>query len=68
MITLITYMFIAIAISAICSLLESVLLSTPQTYITTLNNYTVNKVSENKDSSIAAILIVNTIAKIFFMI
>ena len=62
MITLITYMFIAIAISAICSLLESVLLSTPQTYITTLNNYTVNKVSENKDSSIAAILIVNTIA------
>ena len=60
--TLITYMFAAIAISALCSLLESVLLSTPQTYITTIENKTVDKIAENKDSAISAILIINTIA------
>lgn len=60
--TLITYMFVAIAISALCSLLESVLLSTPQTYITTIENKTVDKIAENKDSAISAILIINTIA------
>ena len=59
---LITYMFVAITISALCSLLESVLLSTPQTYITTIGNKTVNNISENKDSAISAILIINTIA------
>lgn len=60
--TLITYMVVAIAISALCSLLESVLLSTPQTYITTIENKTVDKIAENKDSAISAILIINTIA------
>ena len=55
-------MLVAIAISALCSLLESVLLSTPQTFIATLNDDIVKKVSDDKDRSVAAILIVNTIA------
>lgn len=59
---LITYMFAAIAISALCSLLESVLLSTPQTFIATLDDKLIYKISEKKDSAVAAILIVNTIA------
>ena len=59
---LITYMFAAIAISALCSLLESVLLSTPQTFIATLNDKLIDKISGKKDSAVAAILIVNTIA------
>lgn len=59
---IIVYMILAIALSAICSLLESVLLSTPQVYINTLNNNVINKVCDNKDSAISAILITNTIA------
>lgn len=59
---LITYMLVAIFISALCSLLESVLLSTSNTYVTTLNNPIVNKICDNKDSAISAILITNTIA------
>ena len=59
---LITYMFAAIAISALCSLLESVLLSTPQTFIATLTDKLIDKISGKKDSAVAAILIVNTIA------
>lgn len=59
---LILYMLIAIAISALCSLLESVLLSTPHTYINTLKNNVVEKIDANKDSAISTILIINTVA------
>ena len=61
-------MFAAMAISALCSVLEATLLSTPISYITGLEDQGVNgakrlkKLKQNSDRPISAILCVNTIA------
>lgn len=61
-------MFAAMAISALCSILEATLLSTPISYITGLEDQGVKgakrlkKLKQNSDRPISAILCVNTIA------
>ncbi len=65
---LIVYMALALIISSICSLLEATLLSTPMSYINTLEQQGVKgalrlkKLKLEIDESISAILVVNTIA------
>ena len=65
---LITYMLLALVISSICSVLESTLLSTPLSYINTLEQQGQDGVERLKrlktdiDRPISAILVVNTIA------
>lgn len=61
-------MFLALAISALCSMLEATLLSTPLSYITGLEDQGVKgakrlkNLKQNTDKPIAAILCLNTIA------
>lgn len=61
-------MFAAIALSALCSMLEATLLSTPLSYITGLEEQGVKgalrlkKLKQNSDRPISAILCLNTIA------
>ena len=61
-------MFAAMAISALCSILEATLLSTPISYITGLEDQGVKgakrlkKLKQNSDRPISAILCINTIA------
>ena len=61
-------MFIALAVSALCSVLEATLLSTPLSYITGLEDTGVKgakrlkKLKQNSDRPISAILCINTIA------
>lgn len=65
---LVTYMILALVVSAICSLLEATLLSTPMTFINNLEQQGVKgaerlkKLKTDVDKSISAILVVNTIA------
>ncbi|MBR2153929.1 MAG: DUF21 domain-containing protein [Bacteroidaceae bacterium] len=65
---IIIYMLLSLVISAMCSLLEATLLSTPLSYITTLETQKVKgwellkHYKTNIDRPISAILIVNTIA------
>lgn len=65
---IILYMFLSLVISALCSVLEATILSTPMSYITTLETQGVSgwqRLKEYKlniDRPISAILIVNTIA------
>ena len=65
---LITYMLLSLIISAICSVLEATILSTPMSYVTTLEAQNVKgwqrlkQYKTNIDRPISAILIVNTIA------
>ena len=65
---LILYMLLALVISSVCSLLESTLLSTPLSFINTLEQQGVQGVERLKrlktdiDRPISAILVVNTIA------
>ena len=61
-------MFVSIAVSALCSMLESTLLSTPISYITGLEDQGVKgatrlkRLKQNTDRPISAILCLNTIA------
>lgn len=61
-------MFVAIALSALCSTLEATLLSTPLSYIKGLEEQGVNgaqrlqRLKQNPDRPISAILCINTIA------
>ena len=61
-------MVVAIALSALCSMLEATLLSTPLSYITGLEDQGVigaarlKKLKQNPDRPISAILCINTIA------
>ena len=61
-------MFVSIALSALCSMLEATLLSTPLSYITGLEDQGVKgalrlkKLKQNPDRPISAILCLNTIA------
>ena len=61
-------MFVSIAVSALCSVLEATLLSTPLSYITGLEDQGVKgakrlkKLKQNTERPIAAILCINTIA------
>ena len=61
-------MLVSIALSALCSMLEATLLSTPLSYITGLEDQGVKgakrlkKIKENPDRGISAILCLNTIA------
>ena len=61
-------MFAAIALSALCSMLEATLLSTPLSYITGLEEQgrkgaaRLKKLKQNSDRPISAILCINTIA------
>ena len=61
-------MLVSIALSALCSMLEATLLSTPLSYITGLEDQGVKgakrlkKIKENPDRAISAILCLNTIA------
>ena len=61
-------MFVSIALSALCSMLEATLLSTPLSYITGLEEQGVKgaqrlkKLKQNSDRPISAILCLNTIA------
>ncbi len=65
---LLTYMILALVVSSICSLLESTLLSTPLSFINTLEQQGAKGVERLKrlktdiDRPISAILVVNTIA------
>ena len=65
---LIIYLFLALAISSLCSILEAVLLSTPISFITMKVNEGAKhaplmlKLKENIDRPISAILSLNTIA------
>lgn len=65
---LLTYMLLALIISSVCSVLESTLLSTPLSFINTLEQQGVKGVERLKklktdiDRPISAILVVNTIA------
>ncbi len=65
---IITYMFFALAISAMCSVLEATLLSTPMSFVTTLETQgakgaeRLKNLKQNIDRPISAILVVNTIA------
>lgn len=61
-------MFVSIAVSALCSVLEATLLSTPLSYITGLEDQgakgakRLKKLKQNTERPIAAILCINTIA------
>ena len=61
-------MFVSIALSALCSVLEATLLSTPLSYITGLEEQGVKgaerlkRLKQNSDRPISAILCLNTIA------
>ena len=61
-------MFVSIAVSALCSVLEATLLSTPLSYITGLEDQGVKgakrlkKLKQNTERPIAAILCINTMA------
>lgn len=65
---LIIYMLLSLIISAFCSVLEATILSTPMSYVTTLETQGVRgwrrlkQYKTNIDRPISAILIVNTIA------
>ncbi len=65
---LITYMLLALVVSSICSVLEATILSTPITFINTLEQQgakgaaRLKKLKTDIDRPISAILIVNTIA------
>ena len=65
---LITYMLLSLIISAICSVLEATILSTPMSYVSTLEAQgakgweRLKQYKTNIDRPISAILIVNTIA------
>ncbi|MCR5313094.1 MAG: hemolysin family protein [Bacteroidaceae bacterium] len=65
---IITYMLLSLVISALCSVLEATLLSTPLSYVQTLETNGVKgskmlkRFKTNIDRPISAILIVNTIA------
>ena len=64
---LISYLFLALFVSFICSLTESVLLSTPQTYLTTIKGKKkwakpFLEFKSNIDQPLSAILSLNTIA------
>ena len=65
---IIIYMLLSLIVSALCSVLEATILSTPMSYISTLETQGVNgwkRLKEYKiniDRPISAILIVNTIA------
>ena len=65
---LLTYMLLALVVSALCSFLEATILSTPMSYVTTLETQGVKgwqrlkQYKTNIDRPISAILIVNTIA------
>lgn len=64
--TIIIYMLIAIIISAICSLCEACLSSTPMSFVSTLKGKSgadiLRNFKENMDKPLSAILIINTIA------
>ena len=61
-------MFVSIALSALCSMLEATLLSTPLSYITGLEEQGIKgaqrlkSLKQNSDRPISAILCLNTIA------
>jgi len=65
---IITYMLLSLVISALCSVLEATLLSTPISYISTLESQNVKgwellkQYKTNIDRPISAILFVNTVA------
>lgn len=65
---LLTYMLLALVISSICSVLESTLLSTPLSFVNTLEQQGVKgferlkRLKTDIDRPISAILVVNTIA------
>lgn len=65
---LLTYMLLSLIISALCSVLEATILSTPMSYVTTLETQgakgweRLKQYKTNIDRPISAILIVNTIA------
>ncbi|MCH5176785.1 MAG: HlyC/CorC family transporter [Prevotellaceae bacterium] len=65
---LITYILLALVVSSICSVLEATLLSTPMSFINTLEQQGVKgadrlkALKSNIDRPISAILVVNTIA------
>ena len=65
---IIIYMLLSLIISALCSVLEATLLSTPMSYVTTLETQgskgwqLLKRYKTNIDRPISAILIVNTIA------
>ena len=65
---LITYMLLSLVISALCSVLEATILSTPMSYVTTLETQEIKgwerlkQYKTNIDRPISAILIINTIA------
>lgn len=68
MVLIIIYMAAALLISAMCSVLEATLLSTPMSYITALEMQgkkgaaLLKKYKHNTDRPISAILVINTIA------
>lgn len=65
---IITYMLLSLIVSAMCSVLEATILSTPMSYVTTLETQgakgwqRLKDYKTNIDRPISAILIVNTIA------
>lgn len=65
---LVLYMLLALVISHVCSILESVLLSTPMSYVNTLELQgkkgvkLLKKIKGSQDRPICAILVINTIA------
>lgn len=65
---IITYMLLSLVISALCSVLEATILSTPLSFVQTLENngtrgwQRLKQYKQNIDRPISAILIVNTIA------
>lgn len=65
---LVVYVLFALVISHICSILESVLLSTPMSYVNTLEMHgekgvaLLKKIKSSQERPISAILVVNTIA------
>ena len=65
---IIIYMLLSLVISALCSVLEATILSTPMSYVTTLETQgakgwqLLKRYKTNIDRPISAILIVNTIA------
>ncbi|MBQ0103643.1 MAG: HlyC/CorC family transporter [Prevotellaceae bacterium] len=68
MVLIIIYMAAALLVSAMCSVLEATLLSTPLSFITTLEMQgkkgaeRLKKYKQNTDRPISAILVINTIA------
>ena len=65
---LLTYLFLALGVSFLCSVMEAVLLSTPVSFINMKENQGVKsaavfkKIKQNIDRPISAILTLNTIA------